>query len=173
MQPLPDVLAHTERPDPHRNTPPPGSRNTGSQLAALWRDIRYGTRSLRKAPGFAAIATITLALGIGATTAMFSVLDAVLLRPLPFAHPEQLVRVFTTYGSSADNLSSLSAADFLALRADTRAFASIATFKVPKDGFSYVSGGPAGACLRQRREREIFFHSRCLAGERSWLPRWR
>ncbi|HEY2898602.1 MAG TPA: ABC transporter permease, partial [Gemmatimonadaceae bacterium] len=95
--------------------------------------------SLRKAPGFTIIATITLALGIGATTAMFSVLDAVLLRPLPFAQPQQLVRVFATYGSISGNLQSLSVADFLALRADTRAFSSIASFRVPNDGFSYVA----------------------------------
>ena len=138
--PLLDALARTERHKPARNDPPPGARATGSQLAALWRDVRFGARSLRKAPGFTTIATITLALGIGATTAMFSVLDAVLLRPLPFARPEQLVRVFNTYGNSADNLSSLSVADFLALRADTRAFSSVASFRMPNDGFSYVAG---------------------------------
>ena len=70
---------------------------------------------------------------------MFSVLDAVLLRPLPFAQPEQLVRVFATYGSTPGNLQSLSVADFLALRADARAFSSISSFRVPNDGFSYVA----------------------------------
>jgi putative ABC transport system permease protein len=137
--PLLDALAQTERPDPNGNAPPPGAPSAGSYFSALWRDVRYGARSLRKAPGFTTVATITLALGIGATTAMFSVLDAVLLRPLPFAHPEQLVRVFNTYGNTPGNLASLSAADFLALRADTRAFSSIASFRLPNDGFSYVA----------------------------------
>lgn len=134
-----ESLARTERREPSGKSPPPGAPSRGSHLASLWRDVRYGARSLRKAPGFTTIATITLALGIGATTAMFSVLDAVLLRPLPFAHPEQLVRVFATYGSTPENLQSLSVADFLALRADTRAFSSIASFRVPGDGFSYVA----------------------------------
>jgi putative ABC transport system permease protein len=134
-----DVLAHTERRRPGRSEPPAGALTTGSQLSAVLRDLRHGARSLRKAPGFTTIATITLALGIGATTAMFSVLDAVLLRPLPFAQPEQLVRVFNTYGSS-NNLQSLSVADFIALRADTRAFTSVASFRLPNDGFSYVAG---------------------------------
>lgn len=133
-----DALARTEQPRSNANEPPPGALTAGSQLSALWRDVRYGARSLRKAPGFTTIATITLALGIGATTAMFSVLDAVLLRPLPFAQPEQLVRVFNTYGSP-NNLQSFSVADFLALRADTRAFTSVASFRVPNDGFSYVA----------------------------------
>jgi putative ABC transport system permease protein len=136
---LVDSLASTERREPGTGSAPPGAPSTGSRLSSLWRDVRYGARSLRKAPGFTTIATITLALGIGATTAMFSVLDAVLLRPLPFAHPEQLVRVFATYGSTPGNLQSLSVADFLALRADTLAFSSLASFRVPGDGFSYVA----------------------------------
>ena len=138
-----DALARVERPRLNGDAPPPGATSSGSLLSALWRDVRYGARSLRKAPGFTTIATITLALGIGATTAMFSVLDAVLLRPLPFAQPEQLVRVFNTYGSTPENLQSLSVADFLALRADGRAFSSIASFRLPNDGFSYVAADRA------------------------------
>ena len=140
--PLAAALECTEHPDTRDAAPPPGSRTDGSSLAALWRDVRYGARSLRRVPGFTAVATITLALGIGATTAMFSVLDAVLLRPLPFAQPEQLVRVFNTYGT-AGNLQSLSVADFLALRADTRVFSSVASFRIPDNGLSYVTGDRA------------------------------
>jgi putative ABC transport system permease protein len=59
----------------------------------LWHDIRFASRLLRRSAGFSAIAVLTIALGVGATTAIFSVVDATLLHPLPYAHPEQLVRL--------------------------------------------------------------------------------
>ena len=57
------------------------------------QDIRFATRQWRKASGFAAIAVLTLALGVGATTAIFTVVNGVVLRPLPYGHPEQIVHV--------------------------------------------------------------------------------
>ena len=65
-------------------------------LDDIWRDLRFGLRSLLRSPGFAAVAILCLALGIGANAALFSVLNAVLLRPLPFAEPDRLVRVYET-----------------------------------------------------------------------------
>ena len=62
-------------------------------LSVLWQDIRYGARSLRHSPGFAAVAAISLALGAGANTAIFSLIDAVMLKTLPVSHPEELLQV--------------------------------------------------------------------------------
>ena len=70
----------------------------------VFQDLRYGWRLLRKNPGFAAVAALTLALGIGANTAMFSVINVVLLRPLPFKDPDHLMFVYQTMANGNPNV---------------------------------------------------------------------
>src|SRR5262245_22714321 len=101
-------------------------------MQALWQDLRYGARILLKQPGGALIAALTLTLGIGANTAMFSVVNAVLLRPLPFPESERLMFV------EADNHARFAAPDFRDLATQNRSFSRLGAYK--DDMFS-LSGG--------------------------------
>jgi putative ABC transport system permease protein len=65
-------------------------------VANAWNDLKYGVRLMRRGPGFVVAAILTVALGIGATTAMFSVVYGVLLQPLPYGEPDRLVNIWTT-----------------------------------------------------------------------------
>ena len=73
-----------------------------TRLEQLARDVRYGLRQVRRNPGFSAVAIATLALGIGVNTAMFSAVDAVLIRPLPYADAERLVMIWDDLSKSGD-----------------------------------------------------------------------
>lgn len=92
----------------------------------FWQDIRYAARMLAKSPGFAVVIVMTLALGIGANSAVFSIIDAVLRRPLPYQHPDRLVRVFLhsrEYPKFPAN-----PFDFRDFRARSRSFDSLAGY---------------------------------------------
>ncbi|HEX8360797.1 MAG TPA: ABC transporter permease [Longimicrobium sp.] len=95
-------------------------------MSSLVQDLRYGVRALRRSPVFAAVAILTLALGIGANTAIFSVVDAVLLRPLPFQQPERLVNLWGSYAASGRTSTSLP--DFLDWRAQLTTLGDVSGF---------------------------------------------
>ncbi|HWN99400.1 MAG TPA: ABC transporter permease [Blastocatellia bacterium] len=129
-------LRRVERPVPSESVVLGARRR--NMIGDMFSDLRYGARSLRKNPAFTAIAVITLALGIGANTAIFSVVDGVLLRPLPYPEPDRLAMVYgTSSGASLDG-SPLCAADFLDWKSQNQVFESIAGFSANR--FSYTGG---------------------------------
>jgi predicted permease len=106
-------------------------------MGTLIQDIRYALRMMAKNPGFAAIAILTLALGIGANTAIFSVVNTVLLSPLPYERPDQLVALYEKQPDSEH--SSISYPNFLDWRQMNRSFAAIAAFR--GDVFTLTGAG--------------------------------
>ncbi|HEV3036443.1 MAG TPA: ABC transporter permease [Candidatus Angelobacter sp.] len=106
-------------------------------MVTLWQDIRYGLRMLWKNPGFTIIAVLTLALGIGANTAIFSVVNGVLVNPLPYPEPNRLVAL---YSKTADfEQSSISYLNFLDWEKSNRSFASLSAFR--NDDFNLTGQG--------------------------------
>ena len=99
-----------------------------SWLCSVWQDIRFGGRQLRRSPGFFVAAVLTLALGIGANTAMFSVVYGVLLKPLPFDEPERLVSVWSTAPGIGSNRMVLAPAQYFTYREDHRVFEDVAVW---------------------------------------------
>jgi putative ABC transport system permease protein len=94
-------------------------------MSKFWQDVRYALRSLAKSRGFTAIAVLTLALGIGANTAIFSVVYGALLSPLPYPEPDQLVMVWSTVRG---NNNSVSAGDYLDWKRENSAFQDLLAF---------------------------------------------
>jgi len=97
-------------------------------METFWQDIRYGLRMLLKAPSFSIVATIALALGIGANTAIFSVINAVLLRPLPFTNSDQLMMVWETDATRGQGRGSVSYLNFADWRDQNHVFERMASY---------------------------------------------
>ena len=124
-------------------------------MQTLWQDIQFAVRMMRKNLGFTTAAVLCLMLGIGATTGIFTVVNAVLLQPLPYAHPEQLIRVYTefpTFPNGGLHRFWTSGPEFLDLRRDTHSWASLdawisggvnlaGTTQPVRVTAAYVSGG--------------------------------
>jgi putative ABC transport system permease protein len=106
-------------------------------METLLQDIRYGVRLIAKSPGFAAIAIFTLALGVGANTAVFSIVNGVLLNPLPYRHPDRLVAIYT--GMKEFPRSSIAYPNFLDWVRDQRSFSQLAAFR--QDDYSLIGMG--------------------------------
>src|SRR5712692_9957202 len=115
-------------------------RARGGQMGTLFQDLRFGLRMLAKNPGFTAVAAITLALGIGANTAIFTVVNSVLLRPLPFKSPDRLVRVGETDLHDAPSIGEVSYPNFMDWRAQNHVFESMAAFHSSSFTLSRATG---------------------------------
>src|SRR5204863_2973920 len=118
----------------------PGSvyHQTEEGDVTLWQDLRYGFRMLAASPGFTTVAVLSLAIGIGANSAIFSFADALLLRPLPVARPGEVLTVGSTASLEALNASALvsSYRDYVDIRDRGKSFAGLAAFNYTTAGFT-------------------------------------
>ena len=120
-------------------------------LEEVWQDLRYGARMLMKQPGFTLIAVLTLALGIGANTAIFSIVNAVLLRPLPYQAPERLVIVQERESGGGF---SPSYPNFVDWRAQNQAFEKIAVFN--RGDYNLTGSGEPERILTAQTTADLF-----------------
>jgi putative ABC transport system permease protein len=139
-------------------------------LDSLLKDIRYGVRNLSRTPGFTAVAVLTLALGIGANTAIFSVVENVLLRPLPYPHPENLVEIWNTYPPQIPR-AGLSPGDYADWHQQATSFSEMGAYGDTSKGFNLTGDGEAQRVLVGYASSDLFsmLGARVVAG-RSFVP---
>ena len=135
-----ELLARELRAVERADAPEPvvlGAGSKGRLLTGLGQDLRYGFRTLRKNPGFTAVAMLALALGIGANTAIFSVVNGVLLRPLAYPDPDRLLMIFETTPEFSQ--SSVAYPNFLDWRRESRSFTDMGAYR--SDDFNFTGAG--------------------------------
>ena len=118
------------RVEPRESTLPPAGAPGGPPFAAgTWNDVRYAARMLRRNPGFAVLAIATLAIGVGATTLVYAIADNMLLRPVPYAHVDRLVRIFEQQPDQPDRLVSASYPNLQDWQARSRSFDAMGVYR--------------------------------------------
>jgi putative ABC transport system permease protein len=139
-------------------------------LEYLLKDIRYGVRNLARTPAFAAVAVLTLALGIGANTAIFSVVENVLLRPLPYPHPENLVEIHNTYPPQVP-IGALSPGDYADWHQQATSFSELGAYAEISKGMNLTGEGEPQRVLVGYASSDLFpmLGARVVAG-RSFVP---
>ena len=127
-------------------------------MNGLWRDVRYAVRTLGRSQGFAAVVVLTLALGIGANTAVFTVLDSVLLSALPYDAPDRLVRVYQVRRDRPDELNNyLTGQHFLEYRAQGDVFDGLASMYTYRELGADLTGGARPERIRAMPVSADFF----------------
>ena len=109
-------------------------------MQKLVQDLRYGLRMMFRNPGFTLVAIITLALGVGANTTIFSVVNAILLKPLPFPNPDRLVMIWEQRVQEPDNFNIVSAPNFIDWQQQNNVFESMAMFDSAGNGYNLTGG---------------------------------
>src|SRR5262245_39876549 len=110
-------------------------------MNTIWQDLRYGARMLFKNSGFTLVAIVTLALGIGANTTIFSVINSLLLKPIPFPEADRLVLVWRSQVNDPTSRNIVSAPNFWDWRRENDAFAEMAIFDSAGKGYNLSGGG--------------------------------
>ena len=142
-------------------------------MTTLLQDMRYGLRVLGKSPGFTIVAVLSLALGVGADTAIFSIVNAVLLRPLPFSHPDRLVKVIASNRGVGARDIGFSVPELDDLRTRAGVFDQVTAIQ---DGPTNLTGGERPQHLELLEvSANYFFHARHFRAHRTgvWSGRRR
>src|ERR1051326_2744564 len=126
-------------------------------METLLQDIRYGARILLRSPGFAVVAVLVLALAIGANVTIFTFIDAALLKPLPYDHPEQLMKLWDARKSAINSRFEISYPDYLDFKQQGQAFSSLAAYSGGGNGI--LSGAHGIEMVPLGRVSDNFFQT--------------